>query len=247
MAGHSHFANVRHKKDIQDAKKAKLFTKLQREITIAIKTGQPNPEFNPRLRNAIIAARSSNMPKDRIEAAIKKATLTNEGDNFEEVRYEGYGPAGVAIIVEALTDNRNRTAGEVRSIFTKMGAGLGETGSVAFMFDRVGLIEYAVRDIAEETIFEVALEVGAKDVISDPELHQVICQPDDFTEVRDGLIKKFGDPNLSKLDWLPKTTTTLDLEQTQKLMKLIEALEDNDDVQSVTGNYLVPDEVADKL
>jgi YebC/PmpR family DNA-binding regulatory protein len=247
MAGHSQFANIMHRKGAQDAKRAKLFTKLQREITVAAKTGQTSMEFNPRLRNAVIEARAHNMPKDRIDNAIKRATTTNEGDNFEEIRYEGYGSGGIAIIVEALTDNRNRTAGEVRSIFTKAGGVLGETGSVSFMFDRVGLIEYKGSIASEENMLEAAIEAGASDVESCADWHNIICEPDDFSNVRDLLIKKFGDPKSAKLIWKPKTLTELNLEQAEKIIKLVDNLEDNDDVQLVTGNYSISDEVASKI
>jgi YebC/PmpR family DNA-binding regulatory protein len=247
MAGHSQFANIKHRKGAQDAKKAKLFTKLQREITVAAKAGQPDPEFNPRLRNAIIAARTNNMPKDRIEGAIKKATMGNEGDNFEEIRYEGYGPNGIAIIVEALTDNRNRTAGEVRSMFTKAGGALGETGSVGFMFDHIGLIQYDGLVASEDEMFEAGIEAGADEIESGKQWHNIICQPDQFSAVRDALIIKFGDPKTAKLAWKAKIVTELDFEQAQKIIKLVDNLEDNDDVQSVTGNYAIPDDVMEKL
>ncbi len=239
MAGHSQFANIKHRKGAQDAKKAKLFTKLQREITVAAKTGQADPEFNPRLRNAIIEARTNNMPKERIENAIKRATAAGEGDNFEEIRYEGYGPGGIAFIVEALTDNRNRTAGEVRSIFTKSGGALGETGSVAFMFDHIGLIEYDVNVADEEKMLEAAIEAGADDVESSSEFHYIICAVQDLSPVRDALIKKFGDPKSAKLIWKPKSLTELNSEQAEKILKLVDNLEDNDDVQVVTGNYSI--------
>lgn len=247
MAGHSQFANIKHRKGAQDAKKAKLFTKLQREIAVAVKSGQPDPNFNARLRNAIIAARTNNMPKDRIEGTIKKATAGNEGDNFEEIRYEGYGSNGVAFIVEALTDNRNRTAGEVRSIFTKAGGSLGETGSVSFMFNHVGLIEYEAKKASADAMFEAALEAGADDVSSSDDWHVITCSTDNFSQVRDALIAKFGDPTSAKLDWIPITTVELDFETAQKILKLVDNLEDNDDVQLVTGNYIIPDEVAEKL
>ncbi len=247
MAGHSQFANIKHRKGAQDAKRAKLFTKLQREITVAAKTGQANPEFNARLRNAIIAARASNMPKDRIEGAIKKATMVGEGDNFEEIRYEGYGPNGIAFIVEALTDNRNRTAGEIRSIFTKSGGSLGESGSVAFMFDHIGLIEYEAKVASEETMFETALEAEANDVSSDADWHIITCKTENFSQVRDALIAKFGDPKTAKLDWKPQNFAELDLETAGKILKLVDLLEDNDDVQLVAGNYIISDEVAEKL
>ena len=212
MAGHSKFSNIKHRKGAQDAKRAKLFTKLQREITVAAKLGQPDPEFNPRLRGAIIAARGQNMPKDRIDGAVKKATAAGEGDNYEEIRYEGYGPAGIAIIVEALTDNRNRTAGDVRSYFTKAGGSLGETGSVSFMFDHVGLIIYDKNIGDDEAVFEAALEAGAEDVQSQEEVHAITCATDDFSVVRDSLMEKFGDPKVAKFDWQAKNTTILDLE-----------------------------------
>ncbi len=248
MAGHSQFANIKHRKGAQDAKKAKRFTKILREISVAAKSGQPDPEFNPRLRNAIIEARTNNMPKDRIDAAIKKASVGTDTENFEAIRYEGYAPAGIAIIVEALTDNRNRTASEVRSIFTKAGGALGETGSVNFMFDHVGVIQFEGKVASEEQMFEVALEAGAEEVESSADIHVVITSIENFGAVRDALIEKFGDPISAKFDWKAKTTNEVyDLEQAQKLMKMIDALEDCDDVQMVTGNYVFTDEVAQKL
>jgi YebC/PmpR family DNA-binding regulatory protein len=248
MAGHSQFANIKHRKGAQDAKKAKLFTKIIREITVAAKSGQPDPEFNPRLRNAIIDARTNNMPKDRVDAAIKKATSGAEGENFEAIRYEGYAPGGVAIIVEALTDNRNRTASEVRSLFTKMGGALGETGSVSFMFDHVGVIQFEGKIANEETMFEAALEAGAEEVESLSEIHVIITKPQNFSSVRDALIKKFGDPLSAKIDWKAKNSMEIsDLEQAQKIMKLVDALEDCDDVQNVTGNYIFSEEISQKL
>lgn len=247
MAGHSHASNIKHRKGAQDAKKAKLFTKLQREITVATKTGQADPEFNARLRNAIIAARTNNMPKDRIEGAIKKAASAGEGENFEEIRYEGYGPNGVAFIVQALTDNRNRTAGEVRSIFAKAGGALGESGSVVFMFDHIGFIEYEAKITSEEMMFEIALEVGASDVESNEDWHIITCDTINFSQVRDALITKFGDPKTAKLDWKPKNIVELDLEMAGKILKLVDLLEDSDDVQLVSGNYIIPDSVAENL
>lgn len=248
MAGHSQFANIKHRKGAQDAKRAKIFTKLIREITVAAKTGQPDINFNPRLRNAIIEARSNNLPKDRIDAAINKVISGNEGDNFEEIRYEGYGPNGIAIIVEALTDNRNRTASEVRSIFTKSGGALGETGSVGFMFDRVGIIKFESKIASEEQMFEIALEVGASEVESDEEIHIIITEIENFASVRDSLIEKFGDPVSAKLDFKAKNLTEIsNLEQAQKLLKMVDALEDCDDVQMVTGNYSFSDDVLQNL
>ncbi|MFT6077695.1 MAG: YebC/PmpR family DNA-binding regulatory protein [Myxococcota bacterium] len=247
MAGHSQFSNIKHRKGAQDAKRAKVFTKLQREITVAAKTGQPDVNFNSRLRNAIIAARSKNMPKDRIDGAVKKAISGNEGENFEEIRYEGYGSGGVAFVIETLTDNRNRTGGDVRSILTKAGGNLGETGSVGFMFDHVGLIEYEAKDGSADDMFEAALEAGADDVKSNAEWHVITCATDEFSAVRDALINKFGDPSTAKLDWIAQNTVELDLETAQKILKLVDALEDNDDVQSVAGNYVISDEIAEKL
>jgi YebC/PmpR family DNA-binding regulatory protein len=249
MAGHSQFANIKHRKGAQDAKKAKLFTKIIREITVAAKSGQPDPNFNPRLRNALIEARTNNMPKDRIDAAIKKATTDLAGDNFDEIRYEGYAPGGIAIIVEALTDNRNRTASEVRSIFTKSGGALGETGSVGFMFDHVGVIQFDAKVASEEIMFEAALEAGAEEVESSSDLHVVITTPENFAAVRDALIEKFStDPISAKFDWKAKTINEVsDLEQAQKLMKMIDALEDCDDVQMVTGNYSFTADIVEKL
>ena len=248
MAGHSQFANIKHRKGAQDAKKAKLFTKIIREITVSAKNGQPDPEFNPRLRNAIIEARNNNMPKDRIDTAIKKVIAGTDGDNFEEIRYEGYGVGGVAIIVEALTDNRNRTASEVRSIFTKMGGALGETGSVGFMFDRVGIIQFASKVGNEEAFFELALEAGADDVEFNDDYYITITQPDNFIAVRDNLCSKYGDAISAKLDWKPKNFIEItDLEQAQKIVKLVDLLEDCDDVQNVTGNYNFSDDIVTKL
>lgn len=248
MAGHSQFANIKHRKGAQDAKRAKRFTKILREVTVAAKTGNPDPNYNPRLRNALIEARTNNMPKDRIDAAIKKVTSGLEGDNFEEIRYEGYAAGGIAIIVEALTDNRNRTASEVRSTLVKSGGALGETGSVGFMFDRVGVIQFDGKVASEEEMFEAALEAGAQEVESSQDVHVVITQPDSFTAVRDVLITKFNDPISAKLDWKAKNSVEVsDLDQAQKLMKMIDALEDCDDVQMVTGNYVFPDEVLEKL
>lgn len=248
MAGHSQFANIKHRKGAQDAKKAKRFTKILREITVAAKSGQPDPNYNPRLRNALIEARVNNMPKDRLDAAIKKATLGTDTENFDAIRYEGYAPNGIAIIVEALTDNRNRTASEVRSIFTKAGGALGETGSVGFMFDHVGVIQFDGKVANEETMFEAALEAGANEVESSEEVHVIITETENLAAVRDALTAKFGDPLSAKFDWKAKNTMEIsDLEQAQKLLKMIDALEDCDDVQTVTGNYVFSDEVSNKL
>jgi YebC/PmpR family DNA-binding regulatory protein len=248
MAGHSQFANIKHRKNAQDAKRAKLFTKILREISVAAKVGQPDPEFNPRLRSAIIEAKVNNMPKDRIDAAIKKVISGSDGENFEEIRYEGYANGGIAIIVEALTDNRNRTAGEVRSIFSKTGGTLGETGSVGFLFDHVGVIQFNADVALEEEMLEAAIECKATDVESSADLHIIFCEVVDFSNVRDKLIKKYGDPISAKLDWKAKDPTQIDdLDQAEKLIKFIDALEDLDDVQSVTGNYYFTDEILNKL
>ncbi|OEJ68671.1 YebC/PmpR family DNA-binding transcriptional regulator [Magnetovibrio blakemorei] len=246
MAGHSQFKNIMHRKGAQDQKRAKVFAKHAREIFVAAKMGMPDPAMNPRLRGAILAARAVNMPKDNIDRAIKKAE-GGDGENYEEVRYEGYGPNGVAVIVEALTDNRNRTASEVRSTFTKHGGNLGETGSVGFMFERRGYLEYALSVADADTMFEVALEAGAADVESDDESHAISTAPDDFAAVRDALVEKFGDPLEARLDWKPNMTTDLDEQAASTMFKLIDVLEDNDDVQSVSSNFAVSDEVLAKL
>lgn len=248
MAGHSQFANIKHRKGAQDAKKAKLFTKIIREITVSAKNGQPDPEFNPRLRNAIIEARNNNMPKDRVDAAIKKVIAGGEGENFEEMRYEGYGPNGIALIVEALTDNRNRTASEVRSIFTKMNGALGETGSVGFMFDRVGIVQFSSKICSADEIFESAIEALAEDVEISDDSYIIISQPENFVAVRDNLTKKYGDAISAKLDWKAKNLNEItDLETAQKIIKMVDLLEDCDDVQTVTGNYFFSNEILEKL
>jgi YebC/PmpR family DNA-binding regulatory protein len=236
MAGHSKFSNIKHRKGAQDAKRAKLFTKLQKEVTVAAKIGNPDPEFNPRLRNAIITAKSQNMPKDRIDGAIKKAMSTTDGDNFEEIRYEGYGPNGVAVIVESLTDNKNRTASSVRSIFSKSGGSLGETGSVNFMFEHLGVIEYGIEVASEDDMFEIAIEVGASDVESSEESHHISCELESFSKVRDALIAKFGDPLSARICWISKDQVEVSEEVMEKVTKLIDNLEDDDDVQNIFTN-----------
>ena len=247
MAGHSKFKNIMHRKGAQDAKRGKIFTKLGREIAVAVKTGGEDADSNPRLRAAIIAARAQNMPNDKINAAIKRGSGPSDTDNFEEIRYEGYGPGGVALIVEALTDNRNRTASEVRTAFNKSGGNMGETGSVSFMFDRVGQIEYDTEKAAEDSMFEAALEAGADNCESDTYGHTITTTADDLSTVRDALAKTFGDARSAKLVWQPKTTTALDEGQATSLFKLIDVLEDNDDVQHVFGNYDISDELMEKL
>ncbi len=246
MAGHSKFKNIMHRKGAQDKKRAKIFAKHAREIYVAAKSGMPDPDKNPRLRNAIIAARADNTPKDNIERAIKKAA-GGDGESYDEIRYEGYGPGGVAVIVEALTDNRNRTASEVRAAFTKHGGNLGETGSVGFMFERTGTIEYPADAADADTMFEEALEAGASDVASDDDGHEITCEPDDFSTVRDALAEKFGDPSGARLEWVANTTTELDEQQAGTMLKLIDTLEDNDDVQNVSSNFEVSDDVMAKL
>lgn len=247
MAGHSQFKNIMHRKGAQDKKRAKIFTKLTREIITAAKMGLPDINMNPRLRSAVIAARKENMPKDRIDAAIKRGSGETEGDNFEEMRYEGYGPGGVAVIVEALTDNRNRTAGEVRAIFSKFGGNLGETGSVAFSFNRVGRIVYPIKVASEEAMFEAALEAGAEHVETGAENHEIHTAQDSLHEVGTALEEKFGEAEEAKLVWIPANTIDLNEDQASTMMKLIEALEDSDDVQDVSSNFEISDEIMAKL
>jgi YebC/PmpR family DNA-binding regulatory protein len=248
MSGHSKWATTKHKKGLLDAKRSKIFTKIQREIAVAAKTGDPNPEFNPRLRNAVIAARAENMPKDKIEAAIKRATSGGNGENYEGIRYEGYASGGIALIVEALTDNRNRTASNVRSYFTKFGGSLGENGSVSFMFEKVGVIGYGGNKINEDKIIEIALECGADNVESSEEWHEITTRLSDFSVVRDKIIKEIGDPDEAKITWKPQSTIVVeDIEQASKLLKLIDKIEDDDDIQYVVGNFEIPDDVAEKI
>lgn len=248
MAGHSKFANIKHRKGAQDAKRAKLFTKLTKEITVAASSGQPDPDFNPRLRNALITARKAGVPKDRLETAIKKGAGEIEGENYEEMRYEGYGPGGIALIVDALTDNKNRSAADIRACFTKSGGNMGETGSVNFMFDQVGMIVYPSDIAGDDEIFEIAAEAGANDVISDDQIHEIICEVNDLNEVRNELEKKYQDPEEARLAWKAKDPVEVtDVEQAEKILRLVDALEDNDDVQHVTGNFIVPDEIAEQL
>ena len=247
MAGHSQFKNIMHRKGAQDKKRAKIFSKVQREITVAAKSGGGDPGANPRLRAAIASAREVNMPNDRIKRAIDTATGAAGGENYAEVRYEGYGPGGIAVIVDALTDNRNRTATEMRTIFGKHGGNLGETNSVSFMFDRVGQIVYPAAKASAEKTFEAAAEAGAQDCASNSEFHEIVTGLDDFSVVRDALEKKFGEPQRAGLIWKPNVMVPVDQMQAQSLMELVEALEDNDDVQTVTTNFEVSDEVMQKL
>jgi YebC/PmpR family DNA-binding regulatory protein len=248
MAGHSQFKNIMHRKGAQDAKRGKVFTKLIRELTISAKVGLPDPAANPRLRAAIQAAREANMPKDTIERAIKRGAGGEGGENYEEVRYEGYGPGSVAIIVEALTDNRNRTASEIRTAFSKNGGNLGETNSVSFMFDRVGAIRYPAGVADADSMFEAALEAGADNVESTEEGHDVTCAPDDLNMVREALEGKFGPPASARLDWRPQTLVPVtDEHSAQTLLKLLEILEDNDDVQRVQANFDMAQELVERL
>jgi len=246
MAGHSKWANIQHRKGRQDAVRGKLFSKFSKEITVAAKMGDPDPDKNPRLRLAIKEAKAQSMPKDNIERAIKKA-MGGEGEDYEEIRYEGYGPNGVAVIVEAMTDNRNRTASTVRSTFSKNGGNLGETGSVGFMFERKGEISYPAEVGDGDTVMMAAIEAGAEDVESAEDGHVIWCVDSDLNDVATALEAELGESTSTKLVWKPVTTTEMDLEGMQKLMKLIDALEDDDDVQRVTTNFEASDEVMEQL
>ncbi len=246
MAGHSQFKNIMHKKGKQDAVRSKLFSKLAREITVAAKLGMPDPAMNPRLRAAVLAARAENMPKDNIERAIKKAA-GGDAETYDEVRYEGYAPGGVAVIIEALTDNRNRTAGEVRSYFTKSGGALAETGAVSFMFDHVGRIEYPVAAASEDAMMEAAIEAGADDVASSEEGHEVITTLEALRDVSKVLEAKFGEPRRAALVWRPQTSVAVDDDTGEKILRLVGSLEDNDDVQNVYANFEVSDALVAKM
>lgn len=235
MAGHSKFKNIMHRKGAQDAKRAKMFTKVLREVFVAAKGGA-DVEHNPRLKTAISSAKALNVPKDRIQNAIDKAANPSGAENFDEMRYEGYGPGGVAVIVEALTDNRNRTAAEVRSIFSKSGGSLGETGSVNFLFKRVGMIIYPLDKTSEDEIFEVAIEVGASDCITHEDCYEIECEVDSFAIVRDGLEAKFESAESAELVWKPLNPTPLSDEEKEKIEKLVDSLENSDDVQNVYVN-----------
>jgi YebC/PmpR family DNA-binding regulatory protein len=244
MAGHSQFKNIMFRKGAQDAKRSKLFSKLAREITVSAKGGLPDPDKNPKLRAAILAARKENMPKDNIERAIKKA-LGGDAENYEEVRYEGRGPGGVAVIVEALTDNRNRTSGDVRSLFSKHGGQAGET--VAYMFDRLGQIQYPASIGSAEQMLDAAIEAGADDCQSTDQAHDFFCAPDDLTDVARALERRFGPPQSAKLVWRPQTTVPVEGEAADSLIKLLDALDDHDDVQTVFANFEMSDATMAKL
>ena len=246
MAGHSQYKNIMHRKGKQDAMRAKLFAKFAREITVAAKAGTPDPDMNPRLRLAIQEARAENMPKDNIERAIKKAS-GNDTANYDTVRYEGYAPGGVAIIAEALTDNRNRTGGAVRAIFTKYDGNLGSTGSVSHMFTHVGEIVYKSDKGSADAMFEAAIEAGADDVFSDENVYTIVCPFDSMGSVAAALEKKLGDPQSVKAIWKPNLTTTVDEDNAQSIMKMIAALDDDEDVQTVYANFEVSEDVMKKL
>ena len=246
MAGHSQFKNIMHKKGRADTARAKLFGKLSREITVAAKLGLPDPAMNPRLRAAVLAARAENMPKDNIERAIKKSQ-GGEGENYEEIRYEGYGPGGVAVIVEALTDNKNRTASEVRSFFTKHGGNLAETGAVSFMFSRVGVVQYDGAKASADAMLDAAIEAGADDVSSTSAGHEVIASPENLQVVARALEARFGEPRKAGLAWRPQNAVAVDDEAGEKLLRLIEALEDNDDVQNVYANFEISDTLVQRM
>lgn len=246
MAGHSKFKNIMHRKGAQDAKRAKVFNRLSKEIMIAARTGS-DPAMNPRLRTAIAAAKKENMPNDKIDTAVKKGSGELEGGSIDEIRYEGYGPSGIAIIVETATDNRNRTAAEVRSAFSKHGGNMGETGSVGFMFDRKGVILYPADAADAETIFEAALEAGAENCESEEEYHEITTAMEDFAEVRDVIEGQFGEPEDASLKWVPQNSTALDAGATESVMKLLETLDDLDDVQEVASNADFDEATLEKL
>lgn len=247
MAGHSQFKNIMYRKGAQDKKRAKIFTKLIRELTSAARSGLPDPATNPRLRAAVLAARAANMPKDTVERAIKRGAGGGDGESYDEVRYEGYGPGGVAVVVEGLTDNRNRTASDVRAAFTKAGGNLGETNSVSFLFDHLGQVNYPAATATAEAMFEAAVEAGADDVEGNEEEHLILCAPEQLNAVRDALDKRFGPPSAARVVWKPKTLVPVEGETAEALFKLLEALEDSDDVQTVFANFDVSDDVLARL
>jgi YebC/PmpR family DNA-binding regulatory protein len=246
MAGHSQFKNIMHRKGRQDKVRSKVFSKLAREITTAAKLGQADPAFNPRLRAAIIAARAENVTKDVIERAIKKAS-GGDAENYEDMRYEGYGPAGVAVIVETLTDNKNRTAGEVRAAFTKSGGNLAETGAVSFMFDRLGLVEYDASVASADQMLEAAIEAGAEDVTSSESGHEIYTTQESLRDVAKALEAKFGEARKAAMTWKPKNTVAVDDEAGEKVLRLIETLNEDDDVQNVYANFDISDAVLAKM
>ena len=245
MAGHSKFKNIQHRKGAQDKKRAKIFGRLIKELTVAARGGT-DPASNPRLRTALAAARAANMPKDNIDRVIKKAE-GGEGEFYDEIRYEGYGPGGTALIVEAMTDNKNRTASEVRAAFSKFGGSLGETGSVSFMFDRVGQIIFAAEVADADSMFEAALEAGADNVESDDEGHEITCATEDYNSVVEVLEASVGARAESGLVWKPQNTIEVNEDQAGTLIKLLDMLDDNDDVQNVSSNFDIPDEIMARL
>ena len=247
MAGHSQFKNIMYRKGAQDKKRAKVFGRLIREVTVAARSGLPDPTLNPRLRAAVSAARAANMPKDNIDRAIKRVAGGEDDTTYEEIRYEGYGPGGAAIIVEAMTDNRNRTASEVRAAFSKYGGSLGETNSVSFMFDHLGAIVLEPEVGSADEVFEAAVEAGAENVESSDDGHEILCAPDDFSTVRDALAERFGDPREARLTWKPQSTVDVDESNAETLIKLLDVLDDNDDVQHVSANFEIADDVLARL
>ena len=246
MAGHSQFKNIMHRKGRQDAKRSRMFTRLVKEVQVAARGGLPDPAANPRLRSAIQAARAANVPKENLERAIKRGS-GGEGEAYEEVRYEGYGPGGVAIIVETLTDNRNRTAADMRSAFSKLGGSLGETGSVSFQFERVGEIRYSAEAADPEAMLEAAIEAGAEDCQSSEVGHEIMCAPDDLNSVSEALEARLGPPDEARLGWRPQTTVPVGPEQAETLFKLLETLDDSEDVQRVVANFEVDEAILERL
>ncbi len=247
MAGHSHVKNVMHRKGAQDARRGRAFAKLIREITVAARQGLPDPAANARLRAAVTTAFKQNMTRDTVDRAIKKASGAAAGEDYTDVRYEGYGPAGVAVIVETLTDNRNRTASDVRSAFSKYGGALGETNSVSFMFQRMGVVTYKPDAATPDAMLDAAIEAGADDVVSQADGHEVTCATESLFAVRDALEQRFGAPEEAKFDWRPSTTVTLDEDRAASVLKLIDALEENDDVQNVYANFDIPEAVLARM
>jgi YebC/PmpR family DNA-binding regulatory protein len=246
MAGHSQFKNIMHRKGRQDKERSKLFSKLAREIMVSAKQGMADPDHNPRLRAAILAAKAQSMPKDNIQRAIDKATGAG-AENIEEVRYEGYGPGGVALIVETQTDNRNRTGSDIRSSFAKYGGALGEPNSVTFLFDRVGVIAYPKAKGSDDAMLEAAIEAGADECVSSEEGHEFITSLEDYGAVRDALEQKLGEPLSARVEWRPKSTNPVSDENGETLIKLLDVLDDHDDVQTVYGNYELSDALMEKM
>ena len=247
MAGHSQFKNIMHRKGAQDARRARQFARIIREITVSARQGLPDPASNPRLRAAVTAARQANMPKDTVDRAIKKAAGAGGGDDYADVRYEGYGPAGIAVIIEALTDNRNRTASDIRTAFNKYGGALGETNAVSFMFNHLGAIRYPAAVASADEMLEAAIDAGAENAESDAEAHEITCPMENFPTVRDALEARFGPAESAKLEWRPTTTVAVDESGATSLFKLLDALDENDDVQNVYANFEIPDAVMQKL